>query len=64
MERRKFLYTLGTIPIVSVLGKVDNQIQNFSNKMRKENKMSKFELMVMSLILIKLLKGQNMKEKL
>jgi Fe-Mn family superoxide dismutase len=44
MERRKFLYTLGTIPIVSVLGKVDNQIQNFSNKMRKENKMSKFEL--------------------
>jgi Fe-Mn family superoxide dismutase len=44
VERRKFLYALGTIPIVSALGQVDNKIQNISNKIRSENKMAKFEL--------------------
>lgn len=43
MQRRKFLYALGTIPIVSTLGKVDDQLQNFTNKIRS-NKMAKFEL--------------------
>lgn len=44
MQRRKFLYALGTIPIVSALGKVDNNIQNISNKIRSEKTMAKFEL--------------------
>ena len=44
MKRRNFLFTLGTIPIVSTLGKFDNHIRNFSNKIRSENKMAKFEL--------------------
>lgn len=44
MHRRKFLYALGTIPIVSALGKVDNQLQNFTNKIRSNKKMAKFEL--------------------
>lgn len=44
MKRRNFLFTLGTIPIVSTLGKFDNHIQNISNKIRSENKMAKFEL--------------------
>ncbi len=43
MQRRKFLYALGTIPLASALGKVDNQLQNFTNKIRS-NKMAKFEL--------------------
>lgn len=44
MQRRKFIYTLGTIPIVSALGKVDDHLQNFSNKIRSKNTMAKFEL--------------------
>lgn len=44
MQRRKFLYALGTIPIVSALGKVDDHLQNFSNKIRSKNTMTKFEL--------------------
>lgn len=44
MQRRKFLYALGTIPIVSALGKVDDHLQNFSNKIRSKNTMAKFEL--------------------
>ena len=44
MHRRKFLFALGTIPVVSALGKVDNHIQNFSNKIRSKNTMAKFEL--------------------
>ena len=44
MQRRKFLYTLGAIPAVSVLGKVDNQLNNFKNHIRSTNTMAKFEL--------------------
>lgn len=44
MQRRKFLYTLGAIPAVSVLGKVDNQFNNFKNHIRSTNTMAKFEL--------------------
>jgi Fe-Mn family superoxide dismutase len=44
MQRRKFLYALGAIPIASALGKVENKIKNISNKIRSENKMAKFEL--------------------
>ncbi len=44
MQRRKFLFALGAIPAVSVLGKVDNQLNNITNHIRSTNKMAKFEL--------------------
>jgi superoxide dismutase, Fe-Mn family len=44
MQRRKFLYVLGAIPAVSVLGKVDNQLNNITNHIRSAKKMAKFEL--------------------
>jgi superoxide dismutase, Fe-Mn family len=44
MQRRKFLFALGAIPAVSVLGKVDNQLNNITNHIRSANKMAKFEL--------------------
>lgn len=44
MERRKFIYTLGTIPIVSAFSKMEGQLKNFSNNIRSENTMAKFEL--------------------
>jgi Fe-Mn family superoxide dismutase len=44
MHRRKFLYSLGAIPAVSVLGKVENHLNNFNNHIRSTNTMAKFEL--------------------
>lgn len=44
MQRRKFIYALGTIPIVSAFSKIEGQIKNFSNNIRSENIMAKFEL--------------------
>lgn len=44
MQRRKFIYALGAIPAASVLGKVDNQLNKFTNHLRSTNKMAKFEL--------------------
>lgn len=44
MQRRKFLYALGAIPAVSVLGKVDNKLNNIKNHLRSTNTMAKFEL--------------------
>ncbi len=44
MQRRKFLFALGTIPAVSVLGKVENQLNKFKNHIRSTNTMAKFEL--------------------
>lgn len=44
MERRKFIYTLGTIPIVSAFSKIEGQLKYFSNNIRSENTMAKFEL--------------------
>ncbi len=44
MQRRKFIYALGAIPAVSVLGKVDNQLNKITNKLRSTNTMAKFEL--------------------
>jgi Fe-Mn family superoxide dismutase len=44
MQRRKFLFALGAIPALSVLGKVDNQLNYINNHIRSTNTMSKFEL--------------------
>jgi Fe-Mn family superoxide dismutase len=44
MQRRKFIYALGAIPAVSVLGKVENHLSNINNHIRSTNKMAKFEL--------------------
>ena len=44
MQRRKFLFALGAIPAVSVLGKVDNQLNYIKNQIRSTNTMAKFEL--------------------
>ena len=44
MQRRKFIYALGAIPAVSVLGKVDNQLKTIKNHLRSTNTMAKFEL--------------------
>jgi len=44
MQRRKFIYALGTLPIVSVLGKVENNLNNIKNHIRSTNTMAKFEL--------------------
>jgi len=43
MQRRKFLYALGAIPAASILGKVDNQLNNITNHLRSTNTMAKFE---------------------
>jgi Fe-Mn family superoxide dismutase len=44
MQRRKFIYALGTLPIVSVLGKVENNLNTIKNHIRSTNTMAKFEL--------------------
>jgi Fe-Mn family superoxide dismutase len=44
MQRRKFIYALGAIPAVSVLGKVENQLSNINKRIRSTNTMGKFEL--------------------
>ena len=44
MQRRKFIYALGAIPAVSVLGKVENHLNNINNHIRSTNTMAKFEL--------------------
>lgn len=46
MERRKFIMTLGAIPIVSAFGPIQSTLDNFSNnKIRSSgNNMAKFEL--------------------
>lgn len=44
MQRRKFLYSLGTIPAITVLDKVENQLNKINNHIRSNNKMAKFEL--------------------
>ena len=44
MQRRKFLFALGAIPAVSVLGKVDNHLNYIKNQIRSTNTMAKFEL--------------------
>ncbi len=44
MQRRKFLFALGAIPAVSVLGKVDNQLNYIKKQIRSTNTMAKFEL--------------------
>ena len=44
MQRRKFIYALGAIPAVSVLGKVENHLNNINKHIRSNSKMAKFEL--------------------
>lgn len=44
MQRRKFIYALGAIPAVSILGKVENQFNNINKHIRSTNTMAKFEL--------------------
>ena len=44
MKRRKFIYALGAIPTISVLGKVENQLSNINKHIRSTNTMGKFEL--------------------
>lgn len=44
MQRRKFIYALGAIPAVSVLGKVENHLSNINKQIRSTNTMAKFEL--------------------
>lgn len=44
MQRRKFIYALGTLPIVSVLGKVENNLNTIKNHIRSTNTMAIFEL--------------------
>ena len=44
MQRRKFIYALGAIPAISVLGKVENHLNNINNHIRSTNTMAKFEL--------------------
>jgi len=44
MQRRKFLFALSSIPAVSVLGKVENQINKINKYIRSNSKMAKFEL--------------------
>jgi Fe-Mn family superoxide dismutase len=44
MQRRKFLYSLGTIPAVSVIEKIESKINKFNNHLRSNNNMAKFEL--------------------
>ncbi len=44
MQRRKFLYTLGAIPAVSVFGKVESQLNTIKNHIRSTSTMAKFEL--------------------
>ena len=43
MQRRKFLFTLGSVPAISVIGKVENQINKFNKNIRSTS-MAKFEL--------------------
>jgi Fe-Mn family superoxide dismutase len=43
MQRRKFIFALGSIPAVSLLGNVENNIDKFNNYIRSNN-MAKFEL--------------------
>lgn len=44
MERRKFLFTLSAIPIVSTFGSITDRFQYFSKQKRNNNTMAKFEL--------------------
>jgi len=44
MERRKFLFALGAIPVVSTFGTITDKFQYFSKQKRSTNTMSKFEL--------------------
>lgn len=44
MQRRKFIYALSSIPIVSVLGNAENQLNKINNYIRRTKTMSKFEL--------------------
>jgi superoxide dismutase, Fe-Mn family len=44
MQRRKFIYALGAIPAVSVLGKVENRLNIINKQIRSTNTMAKFEL--------------------
>jgi Fe-Mn family superoxide dismutase len=44
MQRRKFLFALSSIPAVSVLGKVENQLNKINKHIRSNSKMAKFEL--------------------
>ncbi len=44
MKRRKFIYALGAIPTITVLGKVENQLSNINKHIRSTSTMGKFEL--------------------
>lgn len=44
MQRRKFIAALSSIPAISVIGKVENQLNKINNHIRSNNKMAKFEL--------------------
>ena len=44
MQRRKFIYALGTIPLVQALGKAENKLITIKNHIRSTNTMAKFEL--------------------
>jgi superoxide dismutase, Fe-Mn family len=44
MQRRKFLYALGTIPLASAIGKAEYQLNTIKNHLRSKTIMSKFEL--------------------
>ena len=43
MQRRKFIFALGSIPAISVLGNIENKVNKFNNYTRS-NTMAKFEL--------------------
>lgn len=44
MQRRKFLYALGTIPAISFISKAENHLNNLNKHIRSTNTMAKFEL--------------------
>ncbi len=44
MQRRKFLYTLSTIPLIQTINKAESKINLINNHIRSKNIMSKFEL--------------------
>jgi len=44
MQRRKFLYALGTIPAVSIISKAENHLNTINKHIRSTNTMAKFEL--------------------
>jgi Fe-Mn family superoxide dismutase len=44
MQRRKFLYALGTIPAASIISKAENHLNTINKHIRSTNTMAKFEL--------------------